>query len=726
MTQAFSVTDFSKGVSDYIFRMNPSLAEKMVNFQVLPDSSIEVRNGSDFYDQSKPLWMAERIAKLYRIGGEMLAFGGQQIHTKSSELLGPSDNKLFFSGSDSTRFSIQKLGNNHYVSNTEQDRPIKMYIDKNNMLKAQTAGLPTIPFAGQSAPSVAPLSGTGSSVYTYAIAISYEYQSGGRTYKDVSTPYRFIGKDLPELNGATSTKVTNLPVISNTPELNFDVTNLKIEIFRSTRSSGDVLYKLGEVSNGTTFFDDANEDSDIINGQTLYTSRGIKPNGTPPLAKFLVESNSCIFYLNIKGNPQRGYQSIQHDGDSVPSDYTFSIDSDITAGGSVNDRLCVFSKEKSFRIDGLLDEYGNGSLIPENISEEVGCISHGSVVQTQNGIYYFSQDGVYFTDAYKTVKISDQLDKTYSKVIENPEAIQGAYDRYDKRVYWTYKGQDTDADSILIYNERSKGFYHLAGGKSFAPSAILFTDELIRADKRGYLFKHSKDLYTDIEINTNTPISEWRRTAIIYSYKTVAWDLGHSDSFKWVTMMAISGRPNTNIDLQVRSFNEGQQNFLDLTPTEFRPEFEWGDETFEWGDENFLWDTVEFFNASMKFPASGLRVKHRQLEITNALVEIKKSTENADSYISVNSTTKTASTQSAQYLFGKQNSYDGYIIEIEGEEYLVKSSSETSLLLEDLRSTLQTGTYPYIIKGYIKGQRPHIHEMKIYYTLLDADGGFTT
>ena len=722
MTQTFSIMDFSKGVSDYIFRVNPSFAEKMVNFQVQPDQSIIVRNGSDLFDQTKPRWIDGRISKMKKIGNEFLCLGGQNTFIKNKELLGPTDNKLFFSGSNDTRFSIEKLGNNFFISNTERDLPLKLYIDQNSILRAVTAGLPLIPFAGQSAPQV---TGSGSTVYTYAVTLSREYESNGRTYKDVSSPYIFNGTNLTDLDAGGSNQVVNLPVITNTAPLNYDTANIKIEIFRSTKSSGSVLYKVGEVSNGTASFQDSTTDTDAINNLVLYTSRGIKPNGTPPKAKYLVESNSCVFYLNTADNPQRGYQSIQHDGDSVPSDYFFNIDSDITGGGSVNDKLVVMSKTKTFRIDGLLDEFNNGSLIPENISEEVGCIANDSVVQTQEGIYYFSLDGVYFTDAYRTTKISDQLDKTYRKIIERPEAIQGAYDRYNKRVYWTYADTEDDADSILIFNERSKAFYHLNGGQSFAPSSILFDDDLVRADKRGYIFKHNRDLYTDLEVNLNAPVSEWRRIAIEYLYKTVAWDLGRADSFKWITQLGISGQPDTNVDMQINSSNEGRQEYLELTPTDFRPEFVWGDETFEWGDEEFTWDSVEFFNYNLKFPASGLRAKHRQLELKNAIVEIKKSTENTDSYLAINATTKTATTQTAQYLFGAENSYDGYILEINDQEYLIKHSTETTLLLDDENNSLQTGTYPYIIKGFIKGQRPHIHEMKIYYNNLDADGGFS-
>tara|TARA_Y100000296_G_C5180060_1_gene263662 strand:+ start:2690 stop:4873 length:2184 start_codon:yes stop_codon:yes gene_type:complete len=725
MSKTFPVNNFSGGLVDYIFNNPPpfNMAEICENFLPLPDNSIEVRPGSTFYNQDKPRYCTGRINKIFKVQSELLAISSQSLYNSSGEIFGPTGNKAFFDGFNLSKFSVAKLGDEYFVSDSNYSQPVKLYKNQTNTTVMRTAGLPEISTTPTGTPS-----NDDSKSYVYAVVFKQTYYTGSTLRVDYGKPYYFFVDNASDFTQASrKIDLSNLPVITNGITSNYDTSNIVLEIYRTTSDSGNTYYLVDEVINGVNTYEDTTTDEAIVNNNiTLYVNDGSVDNDAPPRAKYLVRSNNAIWYLNVKENGEvrsnRLKQSIQNDGDSVPADFFTEVDADITGGGSINDRLIVFTDSKTYRVDGILSESGSGSLTPVNISETFGCTSHDSIVKTNEGLYFISEDGFCFTDGYKVIKISDHINETHRAILNYIPYINGAYDAFNRRIYWSLRESTEDNDTIIFYDERKKGFWRVKGTTMY-PTSIIYDDNLIRADKYGYIYEHDDSLYTDLVYSATNPTSEWVEEPIIYRWKSAAWDLGFYNLYKWITKITVAGKPDTNVDFAVRTYNEGSVDYKELTSTNFRPELEWSDETLEWSDETLLWNAIIFLNKTRRFPRGSLRAKHRQIEITNAYIEIKSSVEDTNSYVTVNSSSKAISLVAPDdYKFGLN--YEGYNITIDQKDYKILSGSESALIVSDTSNTLVDGTYPYSIKGYPKGQRAHIHNLVLHYTLLDDDGGF--
>ena len=137
--------------------------------------------------------------------------------------------------------------------------------------------------------------------------------------------------------------------------------------------------------------------------------------------------------------------------------------------------------------------------------DTVGCVSDTSIVQTDFGTFFAGNDGFYWTDSFKVIKVSNEFNERYRALVNNNKRIYGAYDEENSRIYWSTQREavSADVDSCFVLDLRfgirpDSCFTTLSGGDNFAPTAmVFFQKEWIRADYRGYIFKHNKNLLTD-------------------------------------------------------------------------------------------------------------------------------------------------------------------------------------------------------------------------------------
>ncbi|MES2212773.1 MAG: hypothetical protein V4490_06515, partial [Pseudomonadota bacterium] len=324
--------------------------------------------------------------------------------------------------------------------------------------------------------------------------------------------------DAPETN---PNNITAIPVLSNGVIDNYDTATITVSIYRTTNASSDPFYRIGVVTNGTTTFTDNVSDASAQNtGSLLYTEGGVVENDPPLPCKVLHVNQNLGYYGNVKEGseirPNRLYQSVPDDIDSVPATFFIDLDDEIVGISSVNDIPVVFCKKFTYRIDGQFDELGRGGMNRMKISDTAGCVSSQGIVQTLEGIYWAGQDGFYFTDGFKVVKINKEWNKTYANLVDTSSKtlaqvrIQGKYDSSNRRIWWSVwedaGNSDVDKCYILDLNwglSDEMPFSSASNGVNWAPTAIEFVNNnLIRADKRGYLFQHSAVVYTDPKINT--------------------------------------------------------------------------------------------------------------------------------------------------------------------------------------------------------------------------------
>lgn len=718
--------DFSGGITDFPFNAASNFASICDNLLVNRDKSLEGRWGFEFLNSDAPRIPQgnKRINKCIEVN-DTLVFSAQGnlsfINGNTFEtILGPTNNKAFDNGDANSLIDVVKWGDHYFMTDTSQSTPIKVFKNQYGELKCLTSGLPKPSDSMTIIPSV----NDGAS-YIYAFVFEYEYYVGTTKHLDLSEPqYVQLNTTCCDFNIAgRSIDFNSLPQVSNGAIYNWDETNIKLRIYRTIKN-GTVPYLVASLVSGITSYQDTVSDAYAATQIPLYSISGIRPNTLPPRAKYITLANNVMWYGNVldsaENKPYRLRFSLIGDPDSCPSDFYEDFEAEITGLESINDKVIVFTEDKVIRVEGTLDSNGRGVII-RNVIANLGCIQNNSIVKTSQGIYFWSDSGIYFTNGYEYEKLTNHLDKFYARITlpTKRKSINGAYDKVNQRVYWTYQENHADGDKILVFDEIYKGLITFSNGDNFLPTAIYFLNDnsWIRCDSDGYVFKHHKDVYDDLVRNYLLAPKDWHRTAIPFDYKHISWDFGDTQRQKWVTQIGITGNPETNVSIELRVYHEGSTDYKALKSIDFAPLISWADPSILWGEPQYKWLSLDFLNHRRKMINGMFRATHRQIGIALAYTTIQSSVEDINSHVTVDSVSKQVIINNPLlYSFGLGN--EGFDIIINNIAYQIIQNTDDTLLLSDDDNTLISGNYPFVIKGYPKAQRPHISSFSINYELL--------
>lgn len=714
--------DFSGGISDFRFNTASNYSERMDNWTLLRDKSMEVRWGFDFYNISAPrIPTNRRVSEIKDIAGDLVFFSqGKAFYIDGGfqEIQGPSGNTLLDSSDPSNMVSSFKYGDIHICTDDSNSSfPVKVFRDELGNYKGVNAGLPK-PI---SEPTIT-VSNPDNRSYSYAFCYKYSYRVGTTLYIDRGTPLYVQVEDGADIEVNPHT-ISSYLELTNGPLRNYDTVNIEKEIYRTVQN-GTEYFLLDSIPNSQTVYTDNTTDTDLVKRERIYTTGGIRPNDLPPQAKYITVTNGVGVYANIvesgESKPYRLKMSKEGDPDSVPEDFIEDFESDIMGVASINDRTIVLTQRKVVALEGIIDDLGRG-IIRRRTVIDTGCVGNGSIVTTQEYVYWFSEDGIYRTDGVKYEKLTHHLSKSHQVWTESTNkcrAIKGAYDNVNQRVEWCINQKSSDNDSILVYDEILGGFVRHHSDLDMSPSAILFKNQgRVRADSDGYVFVHNKDLFSDLVKDQFKAIANWQRKVIPYDWKHIAWNMGDSERLKWVKRINVVGRPETNIYLEPRTYREGSPDFVSLSPMKFIPLIKWGEPSIVWGDPTVRWNSVDYFNQSKRMHRKAMRTTHLQLSLASSYSVIQSSGSNSDSYVMVNALAKSASLINPSiYSFIKN--LDGYIVKIDSKEYTILSSSPDTIIIDDPEGTLVDGNYEYEISGKPKAQRPHISEVSIIYEMF--------
>ena len=575
--------------------------------------------------------------------------------------------------------------------------------------------------------------------YVYAFVLKSEYMIGSVTFIERG-PVRLVSTgataDDPSVN---QIDISKIPELVNGVIESYDTSNIKVEVYR-TQNNGTVLYKVGEVDNGTATFADTSSDSDIINNITLYTEGDVLDNDPPPKAKYMISINDIIWYGGIKEGtverPNRVRHSNKNAPFSNPESHFEDLDDEIVGMGAVNVFPIIFCENKIFRLEGFYDTTGRGFIKKREVSNTVGCVSHRSIVQVRDLLFFASDDGFYFTDGFQVKRISENINETYKGIVETDaqrSRIYGTYDESENRVLWACQADQAtdDNDTIFVcylrFGVSSKTPFNrwTDGGftGNFSPSSIIFKDnQLIRADKRGYLFTHSVDDLNDPKVVTSETPSEWQVRPIVYDYRSVATDFGQPDVRKWVTKMIVTADNVSNISMAISSMNDNSGTFRSLKEIRYRDNIEWGDQVIEWGpnSDSVRWDFFPIIEEKRRFPAGGLRCSYKQIRLTNADTIIMAS--DVIGLASTDDVAKTLTLESAPTFTWEQDAVD-YFIAFESDNYtqkfLITARTDSVLTLSDPNDNLVSGVnLKWQMTGIKKSERLELFSYSILFAPL--------
>ena len=483
----------------------------------------------------------------------------------------------------------------------------------------------------------------GTLTYIYTFVAFFEYMIGNETFQDFGPTHQVTVASILEPSAGT-VSITNIPVISNGTTECWDTATIKWYIYR-TEQNGTTHLFLDSVTNGTTTFSDSADDDAITDNAQIYTAGGVLDNDQPPQAKYLTVINDICWYAHVKQgtsiHPSRVLQSTKFDPDSVPEGNFIDLEDTIIGIAGIDQYPIIFCENSVFRLEGFSDDQGRGTLQKREISTVIGCLSHRSIVETRDGIVWAGTDGFYWTDGFKLLKISDELDTRNAGLTEtaNQKArIHGAYDKSLNRVHWAISSDSGVSDNDTIYVLDLKWgikpdscFTTETATDSWEPTALGFdeTGTFAIGDRNGYLFKFDDNAFTDpTKDTTEADESLWLESAIIFDYKGPSINFGDESIQKWVTWITLLLENKTSISLQIKSENENSGNAKNLAEIRFRDQLLWlGDDAAPWLDPAVLlpWLTFPILKVKRRFPNRNARCTYKQVQFTNSNTIIQNS-----------------------------------------------------------------------------------------------------
>lgn len=631
--------NFNGGFTDYYVNGPANKARRVENLLIVKYSEsigkLYSRPGSLIYNEDDPQIPAgsQRIGHLEFFRSWLLTQSSRQIYSHDlsagfTSLAGPTANLAFPSGFGTTNVISTATWQNHFYATSDYfAKPLKIYEDNASVLQLRTAGMPTL----ASAPTCTPTAGA--NTYTYRFLHAYTYLNGTRTFIDRGAFTEVAVASSASIDVGTPMAVTNIPVLANGSTDNYDTTVIKIEIYRNV-ANGAAWFKTGEVTNGTTTFNDTRTDASLVNQEPIYTTGGVVENETPPLAKVIHVVEDVALYGYIKEGTEllegEIRQSVPGKPDGVPADFSARVDDSVVGISSCRSIPIVCGTKYAWRIEGRYDELGRGGMITKRISDIGDCVGHGSIVQTIDGVFWWGTDGIYFSDGYQVVRVNEDWDQTHRTFVDTAEKrlrIKGTYDNKNRRIWWAVQaGTEIDTCVVLDLNwglSPTMPFTIQDGGENFAPTAITFEEgDLIRGDRRGYIFKHDDETFTDPLIDVAESPEDWLTAAVIYTLETCAFTTSQGFERMFIPRVTTQMKNLTNISLQIVSINDDGKSEYELSPLRYRGNSTWGDATALWGDPSVTWNVAGLIEEERMFPGRQLRCSYKTLRFTNAHVVI--------------------------------------------------------------------------------------------------------
>lgn len=721
-----SISDFSGGITDYPHSQDSKYASECDNFSIQIDRSLGLRRGIDLYSVNNPrcsnnmrirniiakraFLFLESASKLYSIDSS----GFTEIQTSAgSDMFYQHDELDYCDHDSSNEFTI-------FTSMKRAFRPIKVYAGS-GAYEGVTAGLPGLP----TTPVVTP-DANNSKNYIYYFVLFREFYVNGKLFQDFGPVTTVTSTNSSDFSGSGHyNQISNLPTIANSLGFSYKVgtedDDIKIRVYRTTHN-GSVPYYVGQVDNGTSTYEDTSTDTSIQSNAVLYISGGEADNDEPPLCKYFTVVKNTGWYANTSEGDNILRQSKPGDVDSCPESFFIELEDSITGLSNTRDFPIVFTIDRCFRIEGIIDSFGRGDLFATSISDKVGCIAPHAIVRVSNGIYFPAEDGWYFTDGYQVTPISTQIDKRYAELTSNQDKInriRAAYSLEEARLYVAYMSED-DNDIIHVFDEDFGAWTTITAQSEFTPTALVSdSGNIVFGDDEGYLFVFSEASNSDVKRSTGVAVSSWERHAIIPTYKHIHFDFGMSDGKKWVSKVSFKMIDETGQHLAISGYNNLSITEHSLKPIETNYFPRWGDAGVAWGTAGIRFVRDRLVVKSRRFPRNNLRCLTKQLKLTSSTATIQYSdlygTATVDD-IAKTITLGTATSKWAENITGAvirlDTSDNGYSDEL----VIASRDSDTQITVTDTGNVLNSGAgAKWEILGYKLGDVPEIKAISYYF-----------
>lgn len=728
--------DFSGGITDNTSDGPGNKYEKAENLVITKNKKLRLCPGAQILSLSTgdavySIPTQERVNALIDFENTLFHTALTQVSytgsSSNSNLLGPTSNNGFNVGAETDKTSWAVWNKHLILTNSGFPNIVKVYKDSSGTWRLVQAGMPAL----ANAPTCTPTAGA--NTYIYAFLYYRTYTVGENTFEDFG-PVTEVTVSSAAAPNSNQIAISNIPIVSNSSTGNYDTSAMKVKIYR-TINGGTTFYYVGEVTNGTTTYNDTSADTTIDDNVTIYTTGDIIENDGPPKAKYVHVADNICWYGHVKEgsivSPNKIRQSIQNDPDSCPETFYDELEDEITGLSSVQGTLIAFCKKSIYRVEGFFDELGRGQITHTRIHDSIGCISNNSIVQAQNQLFFAGTDGFYYTNGYDVVKISEDLSATYKTLILEDQQklnIYGAFDAINDRIWWAVQQSPAsdDNDSIFVLHLNFLGqsggsFTTMGNSDSFAPSSLsFFRNQMIRGDSNGYLFEHSDDYTTYPKVNILVTPTSWDVETIMYDFRSNHFS-GGTAARKWGSWMVVNLENESNIRLQITSDNDKGRLIQDLALMVYTDSIEWGEQLIAWGNSTTEWGQGEgMIQQKKRFVADGLRFGFKQIRMSNGYGIIMAS----DDYglATVSNSASTATLVNAATYDWDTYAVD-YYLTFSDDTYttrfpVTQRTSADVLTFLDIEDSAPNTNVGWHLSGYKKGEVFHLHSYVIFFAPL--------
>lgn len=684
--QKQTISDFSGGIIDNYRDAPPSYSEELDNLFITANKNLYTRPGSIVEDAAS----APRIPLNFPIVGlssydrdTLLYFTPQRLYHRPSrayvELKGPSNYIMFPSALVSNHVSLEVWKGHVLAASDSFDSPKKIFSDNSGNFKVVNMGLPALngsPVFSGTTPS------TPTVQYRYEFHYHYSYRVGNQTFQDFGpVSSHLVGRAAAP--NATNITISNIPALSNGEKDSWDLTNIKIFIYR-TVTGGNIPYKIAEITNGTTTFVDNKTDAQVeFGGIPSYRTQFLNNDPPPPCKYIHVADNTCYF-ANIQGTtegvnhgqslPYDIIQSVPGDPDSAPQQNRITVEDEIKGISSTKGTVVVLCENNIYSVDGKYSPDGTGIPVVKKIHDSAGCVSHNSIVKAGNLIYWCGNEGVYATDGFEVTLLSEHIKERYQKALRlltDNESISGVLDDAEQRIYWGFRKGDigNGLNSMLVLDlnfppssDKPYGtFTEITAGDSMQPTCLTFhRGNLYRGDFRGYVFYHAPNLFGDPIVDVTTQPNRWADQPVSWMYKSFATDFGAPELQKWISKVHVTATNRRHTTVNIKGIMDDGHDVKELYPIFFRGKFTWRDELFSWRSEAFQWRSTEgIFTGARRVPSPGHRANLFQVQLSSAEILLDESTDTTPVVISGNRAVLPAGKSWQRTNLGKKIYFEG-------------------------------------------------------------------
>ena len=462
--------------------------------------------------------------------------------------------------------------------------------------------------------------------HLYTAVYFYSYKSRDTTFSEVSPRSKFFLKETTDPIGASNPQTINVPTLVNETGDLRDVDNVKIRLYR-TVNNGDVFYLVSELANNpmasTVAFTDAVTDANLqATGDTIYTTAVGVLDSTPPPenAKYIAVAGDYTYYAI----DNKVYQSFKGAPSWVPSNFVINLPEEITGLSSLFERVIVFCEKSAYRIDGYFDFSGSEAQEIE-ISKTIGLRSNKSIVKVSNQIYCLGVDGIYRVNLGEAVNVSPHLSTFFDKVISNTSSfnhIIGVYDNIDERIWFNIRDESDNVAGIILnlryaQNPLVECFTSISGTSNFYfDSGGFYRGYVLRADNRGFLFKHSNEYINDLDAPDGKSIESFQKVPTKVHFLSGITDLGENLIRKFIPRISVQLNKLFNYSLELNAYNDSESQKRSLVSLV--------NENLTVFMKNFVFKASRYLgyrpsnirSHSRFFPGDGgLRANHMQIEI---------------------------------------------------------------------------------------------------------------